>query len=60
MFVNYMYQKMSFFDNSLIKTFVNFVTVKYNPSLISCDKVDDVRHFDKKNLPEITFDYRNQ
>ena len=47
-------------NRSLIKTPVKFMAVKYNPSLISCDKVDDVRHFDKKNLPEITFDYRNQ
>ena len=39
MFVNYMYQKMPSCDSSLIKTLVNFVTVKYNPSLISCNKV---------------------
>ena len=39
MFVNHMYQKTLFYDSSLIKTLVNFVTVKYNPSLISCNKV---------------------
>ena len=27
------------FDSSSIKTLVNFMTVKYNPSLISCNKV---------------------
>ena len=39
MFVNYTYQKTPFYDNLLIKTLVNFMTVKYNPSLISCNKV---------------------
>ena len=39
MFVNYMYQKTPFFDSSLIKTLLNFMTLKYNPSLISCNKV---------------------
>ena len=40
MFVNYMYQEMPFYDDSsLIKTLVNFMTVRYNPSLISYNKV---------------------
>ena len=39
MFVNYMYQKTPFYDSSLIKTLVNFMTIKYNSSLISCNKV---------------------
>ena len=39
MFVNYIYQKKAFYDSLLVKTLVNFMTVKYNPSLISCNKV---------------------
>ena len=39
---NYMYQKTPFYDSSLIKTLVNSMTVKYNPSLISCNKVYEI------------------
>ena len=34
-----MYLKTTFDDWSLIKTLVNYMAVKYNPSLISCSKV---------------------
>ena len=39
MVVNYMYRKTSYHDSSLTETLVNFITVKYNPSLISCNTV---------------------
>ena len=53
-----MYQKTPFFDNSLIKTLANFMTVKYNPSLISFNnghihqyqKVAPIYHFILKKI----------
>ena len=44
--VNYLYLKTSFDNWSLIKTLVDFMAVKYNPSLISCNKV----HWSTLNL----------
>ena len=39
MVVNYMYLRTPFYDRTLIKTFVKFMTVEYNSCLISCYKV---------------------
>ena len=36
---NYMYLQTFFYNRSLIETLVKFMAVKYNPSLISCNKV---------------------
>ena len=50
MFVNYMYQKTPFYDSSLIKTLVNSMTVEYNPSLISCNKVYNIFYWFYEHL----------
>ena len=43
MVVKYMYLKTPFYDRSLMKTLIKIMAVDYNPSLISCNKVSNIK-----------------